>query len=89
MKDKVRLKSYTKGIKIVIDEDAQMDEILSEMSGCVEQGDLNALSETIKEFQVLGFKQKHSVDCRKRSEEHFDKDKCFEKYIELYNGLLK
>ncbi len=32
MKDKVRLKSYTKGIKIVIDEDAQMDEILSEIA---------------------------------------------------------
>lgn len=32
MKDKVRLKSYTKGIKIVIDEDAQMEEILSEIA---------------------------------------------------------
>jgi len=32
MKEKVRLKSYTKGIKIVIDEDAGMDEILSEVA---------------------------------------------------------
>lgn len=65
-------------------------EAIDENTGAVvEQGDLNALSETIKEFQVLGFKQKHSVDCRKRSEEHFDKDKCFEKYIELYKELLK
>lgn len=30
-----------------------------------------------------------SSDCRKRAEENFDKDKCFEKYIELYENLLK
>ena len=32
MKEKVRLKSYTKGIKIVIDEEANLDEILSEIA---------------------------------------------------------
>ena len=35
------------------------------------------------------FKQNHSAACRKRAEEHFDKDKCFERYIELYESLLK
>ena len=30
-----------------------------------------------------------SEACRKRAEEHFDKDKCFEKYIELYESLIK
>lgn len=29
-----------------------------------------------------------SEDCRKRAEELFDKDKCFEKYVELYEELL-
>lgn len=28
-----------------------------------------------------------SADCRKRAEEHFDKDKCFEEYVELYESL--
>lgn len=32
MKEKVRLKSYTKGIKIVIDEDACMEDILAEIA---------------------------------------------------------
>lgn len=32
MKEKVRLKSYTKGIKIVIDEDAKIDEVLTEIA---------------------------------------------------------
>ena len=30
-----------------------------------------------------------SIDCRKRAEENFDKDKCFEKYVHLYEDLLK
>ena len=29
-----------------------------------------------------------SVDCRKHAEELFDKDKCFEKYVELYEELV-
>ena len=28
-------------------------------------------------------------ECRKRAEEFFDKDKCFEKYVELYEELVK
>lgn len=31
MKEKVRLKSYTKGIKIVIEEDAELEEVLEEI----------------------------------------------------------
>lgn len=29
-----------------------------------------------------------SADCRKRAEEFFDKDKGFEKYVQLYEELL-
>lgn len=29
-----------------------------------------------------------SSDCRKRAEEKFDKDKCFEKYIQFYEKLV-
>lgn len=29
-----------------------------------------------------------SADCRKRAEEQFDKDQCFEEYVELYESLL-
>lgn len=86
----VNLEALACGTPVITYKTGGSPEAIDENTGAVvEQGDLNALSETIKEFQVLGFKQKHSVDCRKRAEEHFDKDKCFEKYIELYNGLLK
>ena len=52
----------------------------------VEQGDVEALAEAIRQMK------KHplsSTACRKRAEEHFDKDKCFEKYIELYESLVE
>ena len=62
-------------------------EAVDEKTGfVVEQGNVGALAEalrTIKESPLS------SADCRKRAEEHFDKDKCFERYSELYEELLK
>ena len=52
----------------------------------VEQGDINALADVIRKMKEHPLS---SEACRKRAEEHFDKDKCFEKYIELYDELLR
>ena len=46
----------------------------------VEQGNVNALANAIMWMKANPMS---SANCRKRAEEHFDKDKCFEKYIEL------
>ena len=51
----------------------------------VEQGDINAIAESIK---AMCKKPLDSNDCRKRAEERFNKDECFGKYIELYNRLI-
>ena len=51
----------------------------------VEQGDINALADAIRRMKEHPLS---SADCRKRAEEHFDKDKCFEKYNELYESLI-
>lgn len=51
----------------------------------IKQGDIVSLAETI---MFLRNNPLSSADCRKRAEEHFDKDKCFERYIKLYNELL-
>lgn len=51
----------------------------------VEQGDVNALTEAIvkmKESPLL------PEDCRNRAILHFDKEKCFLKYIDLFNHLM-
>ena len=52
----------------------------------VEQGDLKGLTEVlIKERQ----NPLSSDECRRRAEKYFDKDKCFEEYIRLYNRLVR
>ena len=62
-------------------------EAVDEKTGfVVEQGDINALADAIRRMKEHPLS---SADCRKRAEEHFDKDKCFEKYIELYEKLLR
>lgn len=52
----------------------------------VEQGNVEVLAEAIMWIK------NHPIpleNCRKRAEQHFDKDKCFEKYIELYEELIR
>lgn len=51
----------------------------------VEQGDVDALADAIR---LIKESPLSSEACRKRAEEHFEKDKCFEEYIELYNQIL-
>ena len=61
-------------------------EAIDERTGIVvEQGDVEGLAEAIMQMKASPLS---SADCRKRAEEHFDKDKCFEEYIELYNTLI-
>lgn len=53
----------------------------------VEQGDLAGVVQAIEEIGKYG-KEHYSAACRKRAEEHFDKDKCFQNYIDLYEEIL-
>lgn len=62
-------------------------EAIDEKTGVVvAQGNLVALANAIIQMKD---KPLSSTDCRKRAEENFDKDKCFEEYIELYEELLE
>lgn len=61
-------------------------EAVDENTGLVvEQGDIDAIADAIRNMKEYPLS---SEACRKRAEEHFDKDKCFEEYIELYNQIL-
>lgn len=51
----------------------------------IEQGNVVALANAVMQMKD---KPLSSADCRKRAEELFDKDKCFEKYVELYENFL-
>ena len=62
-------------------------EAIDEKTGIVvEQGDVDGLAEAIHNMKEHPLS---SLDCRKRAEECFDKDKCFERYIELYESLKR
>ncbi|MGM9777322.1 MAG: glycosyltransferase, partial [Prevotella sp.] len=51
----------------------------------VEQGDIAGIVNAIRELQVHPLS---AEDCRKRAETYFDKDRCFEEYIRLYDSLI-
>lgn len=51
----------------------------------VAQGDVEGLANAISEIKETPLS---SEACRKRAEDYFDKDKCYEKYLELYNRIL-
>lgn len=86
----VNIEALACGTPVITYRTGGSPEAVDENTGAVvEQGDLDAFCAKIKEFKANGFKQQHSADCRKRAEECFDKDKCFEKYVELYESLLK
>ncbi len=52
----------------------------------VEQGNVVALANAIRQMKEMPLSPEA---CRRRAERLFDKDKCFEAYIGLYNKLLK
>ena len=64
--------------------------VSSETGIVVEQGDIEGIASIVKSLEL---RDKSEVvaqrrACRKRAEELFDKDKCFEKYVELYEELI-
>ena len=82
----VNLEALACGTPVITYRTGGSPEAIDERTGVVvEQGDVNGLVEAIyrmKEYHLS------SDDCRKRAEECFDKDKCFEKYVELYEKLI-
>ena len=82
----VNLEALACGTPVITYRTGGSPEAVDEKTGIVvEQGDVDALADAIRKMKEHPLS---SEDCRKRAEEHFDKDKCFEKYINLYNTLL-
>ena len=81
------LESIACGTPVITYRTGGSPEAVDDKTGIVvEQGDVDALADAICKMKESPLS---STDCRKRAEEHFDKDKCFEKYIDLYNDLNK
>lgn len=83
----VNLEALACGTPVITYRTGGSPEAIDEKTGVVvEQGDVNALAEAIVRMKAQPLS---SADCRKRAEECFDKDKCFERYVELYENLIR
>lgn len=82
----VNLEALACGIPIITYKTGGSPETIDEETGfVVKQGDLNALVKAIEKMKTNPLSSK---SCRLRAEKLYDKDKCYEKYIGLYNELL-
>lgn len=82
----VNLEALACGTPVITYRTGGSPEAIDEKTGVViEQGDVNGLVNAIR---MMKDNPLSSSDCRKRAKECFDKDKCFEKYVELYKTII-
>lgn len=82
----VNLESIACGTPVITYQTGGSPEAVDEKTGVVvEQGNVKAMCDAIINLEKAPLS---SFDCRERAVQYFDKDKCFEKYISLYNNLL-
>lgn len=83
----VNLEALACGTPVITYKTGGSPEAVDSKTGVVvEQGNVNAIAETIKAMRIESL---DSSDCRKRAEKLFDKEKCFMEYIDLYEKLSK
>ena len=83
----VNLEALACGTPVITYDTGGSPEAIDKYTGIViPQGDVKALSEAIIKIKDNPMS---SEKCRERAEMYFDKDKCFHRYIELYEELLK
>lgn len=86
----VNMEALACGTPVITYNTGGSPEIIDRLTGyVVEQGDIEGVSSIIK---LLADKNTEDLleqrrECRLRAEKHFDKKKCFDHYIELYEGL--
>lgn len=82
----VNLEALACGTPVITYRTGGSPEAVDEKTGVVvEHGDVDGLAEAIRRLKEWPLA---SDDCRARAVECFDKDRCFEKYVDLYNELL-
>lgn len=85
----VNLEALACGTPVITYRTGGSPEAVSPETGVVvEQGDVAGMADAIRVICDKG-KDYYTDACRKRAELHFDKDKCFEKYVELYEGVIR
>ena len=86
----VNIESLACGTPVLTYKTGGSPEIIDEKTGfIIEQGDMQALVDTVEVFRQMSSDAKASQReaCRKRAEEEYQRDACFAKYINLYKEL--
>lgn len=82
----VNLEALACGTPVLTYQTGGSPEAIDEQTGVVvEQGDLK---QVVSALYSMKCKPLSSDLCRKRAEKYFDKNKCFEEYINLYDSLI-
>ncbi|MDR0832728.1 MAG: glycosyltransferase [Candidatus Symbiothrix sp.] len=82
------LEAMACGTPVITYQTGGSGESVSEKTGIiVEKGNLPALHQAIQTVKSNG-KALYTKACRERALTHFDKEKCYQKYIDLYNTLI-
>lgn len=81
----VNLEALACGTPVITYKTGGSPEAIDKKTGVVvEQGNISGLADAIKNMKVAPLSAK---DCRRRAEMYFDKNKCYEHYVELYDEL--
>ena len=84
----VNLEALACGTPVITYNTGGSPEAVDEETGIiVDQGDVRAMAEAIVSICSKG-REFYSLACRRRAVDNFDVNKCFEKYLDLYEDLL-
>ena len=84
----VNMEAIACGVPVITYKTGGSPESVTTSTGrVVEQGNIDAVIDAIHEVDGMDREQLRA-DCRKYAEEHFDKQKCFQQYINLYKEIL-
>lgn len=83
------IEAYACGTPAIVYANTALPLLITPQTGkIVPTGDVNRLYQMIQEMKISDFKIQHIPDCIVYATENFNKDKCFEKYVDLYEELL-
>ena len=83
------VEGYACGTPAIVYDNTAPPLLITENTGrIVKTGDISALCKTIINLKKINFKKNHSAKCRQVAIDQFDMNKCFERYIQLYQNIL-
>lgn len=83
----VNIEALACGVPVITYKTGGSPEAVDERTGIViDQGDVESLARAVIRLKINPLSRE---ECRRRAEKYFDRSKCFYKYIELYEKILR